>query len=94
MLESTGMLNLPDDENSPLSEDKRIALNEIFELNQERIRKDAEQDASYMKPDEKKKIIRLNKFVRDFHEVLMSIDLRALFHFYQQVVKKKEETID
>ena len=44
MLESTGMLGKLD---SPLSEEKKLALNEIFELNRERIRKDAEQDKTF-----------------------------------------------
>lgn len=43
--------------------------------------------------NEKKVIERLEKFVTDFHNVIITVDFRSLFSFYQQVVKKKEETI-
>lgn len=42
IIEQTGLLNDLDDPNSVLSEDKRLALKEILELNRERIRQDAE----------------------------------------------------
>lgn len=50
-------------EDSPLSEEKQLALKEIFELNQERLQKDKEQDSLSEKKDDKKKVNRLAKFV-------------------------------
>jgi len=43
--------------------------------------------------DKTKKIERLEKFVKEFHDVVITVDFRSLFSFYQEVVNKKEETI-
>ena len=88
MLQQTGILsNVGQD--SPLSEEKRLALQEIIELNQERIRLDDEQEQTFIEPDEKKKIARLENFVKDFHEVLLELDFRKIFNHYQTVVQAK-----
>lgn len=92
-MENTGILNATTQEDSPLDEEKSLALKEIFELNQERLAKDREADLRSSKHDKKKKLERLEKFVRDFHDVVITVDFRSLFNFYQQVVNKKEETI-
>ena len=57
-----------------------------MELNEERLRKD-EEDAKLMAvPDPKRKLARLNKFVQDFHEIMVMIDFRGVFANYQTVV--------
>lgn len=82
IIEQTGLLNDLDDSSSVLSEEKRLALKEIFELNNERIRQDIEQDKTFSKPDEKKKLKRLEKFVKEFHDVVLEVDFRNLFTIY------------
>ena len=82
MLENTGILSAVG-EDSPLTEQKQLALKEIFELNQERLQKDKEQESRKSKTDDKKKIARLEKFVTDFHNVIITVDFRSLFDFYQ-----------
>ena len=93
MLEHTGMLS-DLGEGSMLSEKKQLELKEVFELNAERLRLDAEQDRTYRQPDEKKKLARLSKFVDEFHTAIVSVDFRSLFELYQKIVDKKEKHID
>ena len=93
MLENTGILSAVG-EDSPLTEKSQLALKEIFELNTERLARDKQQESRNSKPNEKKKIERLEKFVSDFHDVVITVDFKSLFDFYQQVINKKEEAVD
>ena len=93
MLQQTGILeNLGPD--SPISEEKCLALQEIIELKKERIRLDEEQDRTFIEPNEKKKIERLGKFVKDFDEVLRAVDFRSIFSHYQRVVQAKVRSVE
>ena len=69
-------------QNSALSEEKRLFLQEIKELNEERIRQDEEQDRTFIEPDEKKKIERLEKFVKESHTLLEMVEIPKLFSQY------------
>ena len=86
ILESMGIMTAGG-EDSPLTEEKRLALREIRELNAERLHRDAEMDKVTIKPDDKKKVDRLNKFVKDFHDVIVTVDFRSLFSFFMTVVQ-------
>lgn len=68
-----------DETRSLLSEEKQLALKEIYELNKERIRKDEEMERTHVNVDEKKKLQRLEKFVQDFHDMIVSVDFRGIF---------------
>ena len=36
----------------------------------------------------------MERFVSDFHDVVITVDFKSLFDFYQQVINKKEEAVD
>lgn len=81
MLEDVGILsNIGDD--SPIGAEKQLALKEIMELNKERIRKDDLENLTYVVPDEKRKIKRLEEFVNAFHDVLEFLDFGQIFVHY------------
>ena len=86
MLESTGIMNDLGDE-SILSEEKKVALQEIIDLNKERIKQDEEMQKTYVNPDEKKRLKRLEKFVKAFHDVILIVDFKSIFENYSQVVQ-------
>lgn len=55
---------------------------------------DREQDKTFIIPDEKKKIKRLENFVNNFHEVLITVDTRQIFSQYQTVVQNKAQEVE
>ena len=57
------------------------------------MRLDEEQDLTFIEPDEKKKIKRLETFVNDFHEVLLEVDFRQIFAHYQTIVQVKANSV-
>ena len=68
-------------------------LKELMELNEERIRMEAQMEQTYAVPDEKKTLKRLQKFVEQFHDVIETVNFRGIFKSYQEVVDKKTKTI-
>ena len=68
-------------------------MKELFELHQERIRADDHQDKNYIVPDEKKKIARVTKFIKEFHDMIVTVDWRQILKVYQSVINIKEDTI-
>ena len=79
---------------SPLPEEKQDILRELFDLNAERIRQDEEMAKTHIAPSEKKKLQRLEKFVNEFHKVILEVDFRSILESYQQVMKQKDATIN
>lgn len=92
MLEETGITNM-DETKSMLSEEKKLAIKEIYELNNERLRQDREMEKTYIVVDEKKKLQRLEKFVEDFHDTILSVDFRSIFQMQQKVMAAKSQKI-
>ena len=92
MLEETGITNM-DETKSMLSEEKKLAIKEIYELNNERLRQDREMEKTYIVVDEKKKLQRLEKFVEDFHDTILTVDFRSIFQMQQKVMAAKSQKI-
>lgn len=38
-----------------------------------------------IKPDNKRKVAQLKKFVKEFHDVIITVDFRSLFTFFMTV---------
>ena len=93
LLEDTGLLDVPEEE-SILSQEKRVAIQELFEINRERIRADQEQDKTFKQPDEKLKLKRLEKFISEFHNVVENVDFSQIFNSYYLYINRKNEAIE
>jgi len=37
--------------------------------------------------------MRLEKFVKDFHEVILTVNFKSIFHSYQEVIARKTQSI-
>lgn len=96
VLERTGFLTNIEEYNkkSPISKGKQTLLKELNILNFERLRQEDEMKRTYIKPDDKKTIKRLEDFVKNFHEAFVEVDFISVFESYQEVVCQKEDTIE
>lgn len=48
-------------------------------MNAERIRLDEEMKKTYIRPDDRKALKRLEAFVNDFHEAILEVDFAGFF---------------
>jgi len=64
-------------------------LRELGELNVERNRKDEDMKRTYIKPDDRRSIKRLEEFVEKFHSVIIEVEFLKVFEIYQEVVNVK-----
>lgn len=49
-------------------------------------------EKTYIVVDEKKKLQRLEKFVEEFHETILTVDFRSIFQVQQKVMLAKTAT--
>ena len=77
------------DEDGKASDDDKLMFKEITELNIERMRIDEYEEQQLIRPDLKKSLTRLSTFVDEVHDILMTLDIRAVMRTYWAVMEEK-----
>ena len=77
-------------EDGKASEDDKLMFKEITEMNIERMRIDEYEERHLLRPNPKKSLIRLTTFVDEVHDILKTLNIRAIMRIYWSVMEEKD----
>ena len=79
-------------ETDGVSKEDKLLFSEIYHLNAERLRLDAE-DLQKFEPDPRRPLQRLATYCDDLHKVFVQLDIKTLFDYYTKTQEDKTKLI-
>jgi hypothetical protein len=78
-------------ERAKVAKEDMVLFSEIFQLNEERLSKDAEDAENMVNDDPKRALQRLSNYCDDMHKIFVELDIKKIFDNFIQTVDDKEK---
>lgn len=78
-------------ERAKVAKEDTVLFSEIFQLNEERLRKDAEDAETMVNEDPKRALQRLSNYCDDMHNIFVELEIKKIFDNFIQTVEDKEK---
>ena len=76
-------------EHSKTAKEDKVLFDEIYQLNEERLRKDEDDLEDYMTPDPKRRLSRLAEYSDKIHSLFVQLDFKTLFEHYHKAHQER-----